>query len=211
MKHAFSKICLALALGGNALLAADLQITASSELPTGHRVLAVEASGEPGNNICKWSPDGPPGKRRNLGQIFSTVNHPFTLAKVVLRLAPIREAIGADTPGAAFTFRLVRFASAAAEEPEAAPVLEASGALPDDLMPDQYLVLNLPPTALEPGIYGFEIGFASPAPERKMNFNTSGRGDYPQGRAYHLSDISDGKTLAFERRPSNLEFYLFGE
>lgn len=212
MKRFLIALSLAVVGGGNAAFAAEVKIIAIETQPSGSVVIEAHPVDGNDNNVCKWFPDGPPGKRRNLGQTFSIGKKPFTLTQVVVRLASIPNAVSADAPGAKVSLKLMQFSSTdvAASNPE--PMLEVTGKLPEELQPGQYLVFEIPPTPLESGrIFGFEIGFESPSAERAMNLSMSARTDYPQGRAYHHTDTGDGETMNYVRQPSNLEFYLLGE
>lgn len=193
------------------LVAGEMTVSVSAEIPEGIPLAAAQTITE-GNNIWKRTSDSTPGERRDVGQRFSITEAGRKLDKIALHVAVIPGAVGSAAAGAPFTLTLVRFASPSAVSPDEAPLFSASGHLPSELQPGQYLVLDIPDLELETREqYGFQLSFESPGPGRSLNLSSASKADYPQGRCYFYTNPLNPQEMEYQIKGANFVFYIIGQ
>lgn len=180
----------------------------SATLPTSGVV--ISSANEPAaDNVCKWTPDHTLGSRRDLGQRIVNGKTPAQVNRFILRVADIKEAVGAHAPGATFVFRIMQFESNRDTAPLSTPVAEATGQLPAVITAGEYLIIDFPGVELEPStVYGLEIGFHEPGDGHTLNFSTTLRTAYPSGRIYFHTNEPEVEEMTYSLRSDNMLFYL---
>lgn len=198
------------ATGMNVQAEDEVTVTTDLQLPAGN--IVIETGLGSGNNRWKYSNDIKPGEHRDVGQRFYTQEGAFVLDKIVLHIANISSGIGATTPGARFTLKLLKFTSSDDVEPEGEPIGVFHGTIPLELMPDHYFIMDIPNTPLEDGVsYGFLLAFDEPSSGNALNFTTGGTMRYTGGSIFFYTNSENANEMRYEKAQGHFSFYLISE